>query len=54
MKTNKEIVKEVREGYLKGKEVNVEHLDSLIYFQDSNTDETLAIYNKDNGRLEIY
>lgn len=54
MKTNKEMVKEIKERYLKGKEVNVEYLDNLIYFQDSNTDETLAVYNKDNGRLEIY
>ena len=52
--TNKEIIKEVKERYLKGKEVSVEYLDNLIYFQDSNTGEILAIYNHNNGQLEIF
>lgn len=53
MKTNKEIVNMVKEK-LQGKDFTVEYLDYLIYFQEVETDKTLATYNKDKGELIIY
>ena len=50
----KQTIQEIKEKYLQGRTVNEEHSDDLIYFQDSLTDETLAIYNKKTGQLELY
>ena len=50
----KQKIQEIKEKYLQGRKVNEEHLDDLVYFQDSLTDKTLAIYNKKTGQLKLY